>query len=496
MIHPSIASLKRLRVLNFKNCKSIKSLPSEVELESLETFDLSGCSKDKKIPEFVGEMKNFSKLSLSFTAVEQMPSSMIPLILSLKELDMSGISMRDPPSSLVPVKNIELPRSWHSFFTFGLLPRKNPHPVSLVLASLKDLRFLKRLNLNDCNLCEGAIPEDIGLLSSLEELNLDGNHFISLPASISGLSNLWSITVKNCKRLQKLPSLPSNGPLDIYGPLDIFVNTDNCTSLKIFPDPTPMCNGVSYMSISSFNCFSLIDHQGSSSIIFLMVKKFLQEIPRSLSFFDIIIPGSEIPDWFNNQSVGDSVIETLPSDSNSKWVGFAFCALFVPAQEISATATKHNSIISFRCHYDDLNTPAGPGYHITIDDVASDHLWLILLSRQHFFWEPRQRPETYKMSFHFEARSYPGEKTWVKVKKCGVRALYEQDAEELNQTMKQYSNRKNSFYDDVTDCDFDKSDKVQGVITKRTREQYCTEAGPSGIGTLGKESLCKRMKED
>ncbi|BBH09088.1 hypothetical protein Prudu_021497 [Prunus dulcis] len=47
------------------------NLPSEVELACLETFDLSGCSKVKKIPEFVGEMKNFSKLSLSFTAVEQ-----------------------------------------------------------------------------------------------------------------------------------------------------------------------------------------------------------------------------------------------------------------------------------------------------------------------------------------------------------------------------------------------------------------------------------------
>ncbi|BBG92760.1 Putative disease resistance TIR-NBS-LRR class protein [Prunus dulcis] len=365
------------------------SLPSEVELESLETFDLSGCSKVKKIPEFVGEMKNFSKLSLNFTAVEQMPSSNIRSMASLKELDMSGISMRDASSGLVPVKNIELPRSWHSFFSFGLLPRRNPHPVSLVLASLKDLRFLKRLNLNDCNLCEGAIPEDIGLLSSLEELNLDGNHFVSLPASISGLSNLRSITLKNCKRLQKLPSLPSNGPLSI------FVNTDNCTSLKIFPDPTPMCNS---------------------------------EIPRSF-YFDIIIPGSEIPEWFNNQSVGDSVIETLPSDSNSKWVGFAFCALFAPAQEISATATKHNSI-SFRCLYDGF---VGPGYQFTIDDVASDHLWLILLSRRHFFWKPRQRPETYwrekchdhKLRIHFEARSCTGEKTWAKVKKCGVRALFE-----------------------------------------------------------------------
>ncbi|KAL6269186.1 hypothetical protein ACE6H2_026097 [Prunus campanulata] len=500
-IHPSIASLKRLRVLNFKNCKSIKSLPSEVELESLETFDLSGCSKVKKIPEFAGEMKNFSKLSLSFTAVEQMPSSIIHLIPNLKEIDMSGISMRDASSALVPVKNIKLPRSFHSFFTFGLLPRKNPHPVSLVLASLKDLCFLKCLNLEDCNLCEGAIPEDIGLLSSLEELNLDGNHFVSLPASISGLSKLGTFTLNNCKRLQKLPSLPSNRGIDFC------VSTDNCTSLKVFPCPPQMC-GVTHTWISSFNCFSLVDHQGSSFIIYSTLKKFLQEIPRSLSFFSIIIPGSEIPEWFKNQSVGDSVIETLPSDSNSKWVGFAFCALFAPVQEISATAEEPINLmgrsIYFCCRYD-LETNAGPIYFLTVDDdVASNHLWLILLSRQHFFLEPSGRPGTYwrekchdhKIQFHFEARAAPGEKTWLKVKKCGVRALYEQDAEELNRTMKQYSNRKNSFYEDVTDCDIDKSDKVQGAISKRTREQYCNETGPCGIGTLGKESLCKRMKED
>ncbi|KAI5313034.1 hypothetical protein L3X38_042208 [Prunus dulcis] len=222
-----------------------------------------------------------------------MSSSLIPLIPSLKEIDMSGISMRAASSALVPC-----------------------------------------LNLKDCNLCEGAIPEDIGLLSSSEDLDLGGNHFVSLPARISGLSKLRWFTLRNCESLQKLPSLPSNRPLDFY------VNTDNCTSLKIFPDPPPMCNGVSYTSISSFNCFSLIDHQGSRSIISLTLKKFLQEIPRSLSLFDIIIPGSEIPEWFNNQNVGNSVIEMLPSDSNSKWVGFSFCALF--AQEISGNISFWN----------------------------------------------------------------------------------------------------------------------------------------------------------
>ncbi|CAL9020087.1 unnamed protein product [Prunus brigantina] len=518
-IHPSIASLKRLRFLNFKNCKSIKSLPSEVELESLETFDLSGCLKLKKIPEFVGEMKNFSKLSLSFTAVEQMPSSNIHSMASLKELDMSGISMRDASSALVPVKNIELPRSWHSFFSFGLLPRKNPHPVSLVLASLIDLRFLKCLNLNDCNLCEGAIPEDIGLLSSLEELNLNGNHFVSLPASISGLSKLSTFTLNNCKRLQKLPSLPSSRRYYFS------LKTGNCTSLKIFPDPT-LTSGGSIILIYSFNCFSLVDHQGSSSIIYLMLKKFLQvlpsvspsllscvrstiyilpvqEIPHSLKNFRIVIPGSEIPEWFSNQSVGDSVIETLPSDSNSKWVGFALCALFVPVEEISAT---ERNTISLRRFFD-LNTPANWAHFIDVSDAASDHLCLILLPRESLFEGATGRPGTYgrekchdrKIRFHFEVETtYKEENRWVKmksclkVKNCGVRILYEQDAEELNRTMKQYSNRKNSFYEDVIDCDIDKTDKVQGAITKRTREQYCNEAGPSGIGSFGKESSASK----
>ncbi|XP_021803953.1 TMV resistance protein N-like [Prunus avium] len=453
-IHPSIASLKRLRVLNFKNCKSIKSLPSEVELESLETFDLSGCSKVKNIPEFLGEMKNFSKLSLSFTAVEQIPSSIIPLIPSLKEIDMSGISMRDAPSALVPVKNIKPPRSWHSFFTFGLFPRNSPHPVSLVLASLKDLRFLKFLNLKDCNLCEGAIPEDIGLLSSLMTLNLDGNHFVSLPASISGLSKLISITLKNCKRLQKLPSLPSNRRIVLA------VNTENCTSLKILPY-APMCNGV--ISIKSVNCISLVEHQGSNSIIYLMLKKSLQEIPRSRGYFNIIIPGSEIPDWFSNQSLGNSVIETLPSEFNSKWMGFAFCALFEP------TYLKQHS--KYYALHGLSNTFLGPMIGISVHNLASDHLWLLVLSKFSFLGSSMTH-ENYWMEkcggpIQFCVGTPYGVREETFVKKCGVRILYEQDAEELNRTMKQYSNRMNSFYEDVTDCDFDKSDRVLNMVRRQ-----------------------------
>ncbi|XP_028954219.1 TMV resistance protein N-like [Malus domestica] len=234
-IHSSVAVLKRLRLLNLKDCKSVKSLPNKVEMKSLEVFHISGCSKVKKIPEFVGEMKNFSTLSLSETGVQEIPSSVIRW--SLERIDLSGIALRETESSLVSVKNLVLSnflgcnappaRSWRSFFTFGEFPAKISHPASVVLASLKDLCFLKELNLTDCNLCEGAIPDDIGSLSFLRVLILRGNQFVSLPESISRLSELLCINLENCKRLKRLPRVPLNGKLQIL--------TYNCTSLEVLP---------------------------------------------------------------------------------------------------------------------------------------------------------------------------------------------------------------------------------------------------------------------
>nr|XP_011470190.1 PREDICTED: TMV resistance protein N-like isoform X2 [Fragaria vesca subsp. vesca] len=172
-IHPSIALLKRLKIWNFRDCKSIKSLPSEVHMEFLEKFNLSGCSKLKRIPEFVGQMKRLS-LSLGGSAVEKLPSSI--------EL-LSESVIREQQNFMVP--------------SFGFFPRKSPHP-------LKHFSCLRELNLNDCNLCEGDIPNDLGSLSSLERLELRGNNFVSLPASIHLLSKLW---------LQQLPELPANHDL-------------------------------------------------------------------------------------------------------------------------------------------------------------------------------------------------------------------------------------------------------------------------------------------
>ncbi|CBI39259.3 unnamed protein product, partial [Vitis vinifera] len=57
---------------------------------------------------------------------------------------------------------------------------------------------------------EGEILNHIWQLSSLEKLSLDRNHFSSLPAGISQLSNLKGLKLSHCKNLLQIPELPSS----------------------------------------------------------------------------------------------------------------------------------------------------------------------------------------------------------------------------------------------------------------------------------------------
>ena len=82
---------------------------------------------------------------------------------------------------------------------------------------------LTQLNLSYCNLIDGAIPNDLDHLSSLKSLFLLGNNFTILPESISKLSKLEQLDLANCDLLQSLPKLPFSIR---------WVSVLNCTRLK------------------------------------------------------------------------------------------------------------------------------------------------------------------------------------------------------------------------------------------------------------------------
>nr|XP_023909367.1 TMV resistance protein N-like [Quercus suber] len=306
-VHPSIGVHKKLIHLCIKGCRNLKSLPTKLEMESLETLIISGCLKIKKIPDFGENMRHVLKLYLDELAITKLPTSIghltslallnikdcksltclpsnifnlkmlkeisitgcsklegLPEILrkaeSVEELDVSGTTIKEVPSSSGLLKNLMLSfrecksTSWYDLLPFYSRP-KSPNPVGL--SSLSGLCSLTKLNLSDCNL--RAIPNDIGCLFSLEEIDLEGNSFVCLPDSISQLCKLRIIYLENCTSLRSLPKLPLS-IVHVWGGC--------CTSLEMVPDilkPNSLCEAELFLS----NCSKLADNQSVIDMFFL-----------------------------------------------------------------------------------------------------------------------------------------------------------------------------------------------------------------------------------
>jgi Leucine-rich repeat (LRR) protein len=156
-VHPSIGFLRQLQRLNLRDCKSLERLADEIRSESLEYLDLSGCSRLNKFPDFVGNMTSLRELYLNGTAIKELPLSFKSLS-SLKDLDISNCSRLEKiPNDLISgmecLKHLCVAGSGSDLISL-LMPN-----------SFSSLSSLISLNFSNCNLSDGAIPNDICYLS-------------------------------------------------------------------------------------------------------------------------------------------------------------------------------------------------------------------------------------------------------------------------------------------------------------------------------------------
>ncbi|PPD68853.1 hypothetical protein GOBAR_DD34264 [Gossypium barbadense] len=380
-VHPSIGVLKSLKLLNLRDCKSLRSLPTKIGMESLETLILSGCSNLARFPEIDGKMEHLKTLHLSGCyKVEYLPESLHQAKF-LEELDLSKTAIKEPPSFISQLKNLEVLSfsgckgpSYKSRpnlpFLFNVIQGRRTNPIAPVLPLLSGLSSLRKLNLRDCNLCEGDIPRDISDLSSLIDLDLSGNNFISIPASLTRLSKLKFLDLSNCNMctlgeadihgLSSLSYLYLRGNNFITIPLALtqlcrlnFLGLSNCKMLKSLPELlTSMCiNGCSSLEvvaspskvrnlveggyIFAINCFKLAENINALTLL----KKYLKASANSIKNFTITMPGSEIPEWFSQQK-NDSSIQ-IPLRKDSQWIGVASCCIF-----INNDASRNDEVIS------------------------------------------------------------------------------------------------------------------------------------------------------
>ena len=377
-------------------------------LRSLEILILLGCSKLANLPENLGKIE------------------------SLKELDLTAAAIREVPSSI-------------SF---------------LICRGCEKQFFKSRLDSVFC-------------VHSLKYLALSTSNLIfALPASISQLPKLEALDLGNCIQLHSLPDLPSNVR---------YINAKGCSSLEPSPALLSMSN-LLQPSISFFNCCKLVEYnEGSDGLAFAMLKRYLQVIcPLSLSLslslsllnimvflvqglvypktglyetstsrkyrsraaFQIIIPGLDVPQWLTHQRIGYSIsIELPPNWCNSRWMGFALCALFrINCYGYSSerySLKGHVKALGDVPHHT-FKVIGETSFEVVIGETSFDysvcHLWLLYWSRDDLLGTHWYDLECSRINVVFDSNS-PS----VEVIKCAVRLIYEQDVEEFNKTIAQGS---------------------------------------------------------
>nr|XP_034909756.1 disease resistance-like protein DSC1 [Populus alba] len=137
----------------------------------------------------MGAMESLAELLADGIENEQFLSS-IEQLKHVRRLSLRGYSSA-PPSSLISAGVSNLKRWLSTYFT--------------------EWRLVRRLKLSNGGLSDCTTNcVDFRGLSALEELDLDGNQFSSLPSGIGFLPKLGILTVSSCNNLISIPDLPSS----------------------------------------------------------------------------------------------------------------------------------------------------------------------------------------------------------------------------------------------------------------------------------------------
>ncbi|XP_054817783.1 TMV resistance protein N-like [Prosopis cineraria] len=364
-IHQSLGQHKNLVIVNLKGCTKVKTLPRKFEMDCLQTFVLSGCSKISKLPEFGKDMKCLSKLDLDETAISELPKSLGNLI-GLAELNLSGCKnlvclpnnvrrmtarniitisswsklsrMLEDPTRVTYLTMVDESLSRGFLHTQGsnsrpclsrtelLITRTNPcwcqahSSMSWSCLSLLKKAFglqrpsssinlflspsfscLSELNLGYCNLYDGSLPNDISSFTSLATLNLSGNNFIDLPSGL--ISNLSKLQCIGLFDCPILKSLPQ-----LPSNLSVILASGS-PSMEHYICSQKLWEFIdSFQSqVHNYNDLSLEEFYGGYKIVRLSPLSAIltqdSQIPDFLMQPNRVLAtsGNEVPSWFHNQ---------------------------------------------------------------------------------------------------------------------------------------------------------------------------------------------------
>ncbi|KAK7848428.1 hypothetical protein CFP56_005003 [Quercus suber] len=175
-----------------------------------------------------------------------------------------------------------------------------------------DLSNVENLDLSNVgNLIELDFLMKSDYFPVLEHLYLNEINIITIPKSITKFTRLETLGIRCCKYLQKIPRLPQS----MRG---VYI----LNSHSLHPQS-------SNRLFNQKHSFYLLENTLLNLFEFDYCKQF-REFWQARCEYELILPGSEIPKWFNHQSVGNSI---------SLWIGryfpkFLCCIVFEPNEQL------------------------------------------------------------------------------------------------------------------------------------------------------------------
>ncbi|KAL0010740.1 hypothetical protein SO802_005848, partial [Lithocarpus litseifolius] len=194
--------------------------------------------------------------------------------------------------------------------------------------------------------------------------------------------------------------------------------------------------------------------------------------------FDVVIPGSEVPDWFRHQSVGASINLEVPSNLFKQFRGIALCAVFGPNHLTNGPWLACH----FKANGKDFSSGPGVRFSKEFETVESDHRWFIYLLPNYFKLLNGkgllQIADGSSCQLEIEFKPHGLHLNLMEIKKCGAHMVYEEEMEDLKQSMGQSECSSSSIipYNEGVDVDHFEED----IKIKRSRDD---ENGGSGEGS-------------
>ncbi|KAB2633934.1 TMV resistance protein N-like [Pyrus ussuriensis x Pyrus communis] len=275
-VQDSVGCLDKLEVLYLGGCSKLTGFAKGLGLRSLRSLTLNGCRSLKSFPEIEGKMESLRYLDIEESGIRELPS--IAYFTNLGYLNANDCELQ----------NIQL-------LPFGKKVKFDEVSSCSTYVHLS-------LDLEGCNLSESDFLVPLVCWSTLKELNLSRNNFVSLSDCISKVVDLTELYLRDCKRLREIPVLP---------PKLRRLLLDGCTSLVKIPK-LPW----SLEHLSLYNCSGL-----SGDEVAKLENNLVNEEIRPHYDFSTIYPGNEVPKWCSYTSNHPTTFQPLPEYESDRVYG-------------------------------------------------------------------------------------------------------------------------------------------------------------------------------